>query len=420
MKSHLPALALLASLVVSAHCFAGDPPDAGVRWTGWLGPNRDGWVSYFKPPAKWPKELKQVWRVEVGTGYGSPLVADGRVYQHARQGDDEVVWCLDLKTGAVKWRQSYPTPFKEGGGAEYHGKGPKSSPSLAGGRLFTISVTGILTAWDAASGKRLWQFDSSDRFKKSHPRWGAAMSPIVDGDRVIAHFGTDRRGALIALDAATGKEVWRQGDFGPSYSSPLVVEIHGVRQVIDWNERTLAGVDAKSGRKLWNVSAPGDFIDQNMPTPVFHDGRVLLGAENRGIRCLVPRLENGEWDVDEPWHQTKAALNMSTAVMNGGLLYGFSHYGKGRFFCLDPKTGDILWEGPERTGDNVMFLSIPGHVVALVNDGMLRIIAASGAGYREVASYRVAEDRTWAPPVLLDRGILVKDLEHLTRWSLAE
>jgi outer membrane protein assembly factor BamB len=111
---------------------------------------------------------------------------------------------------------------------------------------------------------------------------------------------------------------------------------------------------------------------------------------------------------------------MSTAVMNGKFLYGFSHYDKGQYFCLDPKTGEVLWQGPGRTGDNVMFLSIPGHVVALINDGMLRIIAASGAGFKEVASYRVAKDRTWAPPVLLERGILVKDLESLTLWSLAE
>jgi outer membrane protein assembly factor BamB len=417
----LSALGLFASLYfVPARSAAQDAKADDVQWTGWLGPKRDGWVSHFKPPVKWPKELKQVWRVKVGTGYGSPLVSGGKVYQHGRQVDDEVVWCLDLKTGAVKWKKNYPAPFKIGGGADYHGKGPKSSPALAGGRLFTMSVTGILTAWDAASGKHLWSFDGGNRFKKTHPRWGASGSPLVDGDQVIAHFGTDDRGALIALDTAMGREVWTQGEDGPSYSSPILAEIGGVRQVIDWNEYAVVGVDSKTGEKLWEVEAPGDLTDQNMPTPVFHDGRVLLGAENRGIRCLRPRLVKGEWKVEEPWHQKKAALNMSTAVMNGGLLYGFSHYGKGRFFCLDPKTGDILWQGPERTGDNVMFLSIPGHVVALVNDGTLRIIAADRAGYKEVASYRVAEDRTWAPPVLLPRGVLVKDLEHLAMWSLLE
>ena len=109
---------------------------------------------------------------------------------------------------------------------------------------------------------------------------------------------------------------------------------------------------------------------------------------------------------------------MSSAVVNAGLLYGFSHFGRGRFFCLDPKDGKILWQGPERTGENVMFLSVPGHVLALINRGELRVIAARRDRYEQVASWRVAKDGTWAPPVLLQNGILTKDTETLTFWSL--
>lgn len=410
----ITALIFLHAATFWQSTFAADTP-----WTGWLGPKRNGWVSGFQPPKKWPAMLKQIWKVEVGTGYGSPLVSDGRVYQHARQGDDEVVWCFDVKTGKVKWRKSYAVPFKIAGGGQYHGKGPKSCPVLADGRLFTLSITGILTAWDAASGKRLWRRDYSSRFKKPHPRWGVSTSPLVDGNRIVAHFGTDGDGALIALDVATGKEVWSHGKDGPSYSSPLLVEIQGVRQIIDWNERVLAGVDGKSGRLLWEFPAPQNFSDQNMPTPVFHKGRVLLGAENRGVRCLEPQLKNGKWTVRERWHQKKVSLNMSTAVMNGDLLFGLSHYRRGRFFCLDPKTGNVRWEGPGRTGRNVMFLSIPGHIVALIDNGEVQIIKASGERFEKVASYRVAKKLTWAPPVLLEKGILVKDKHTLTLWSLA-
>ena len=395
---------------------------ADVHWPGWLGPKRDGWVSTFKPPTRWPEELKKVWQVEVGTGYGSPLVSGGRVYQHARQGDDEVVWCLDAKTGDVKWRKSYAAPFKIGGGGENHGKGPKSSPALAEGRLFTLSIAGRLSAWNADSGKLLWQQDYGSRFKKSHLFWGAATSPLVDGDRVVVHFGTDGQGALIALDAKNGNEVWSHGKDGPSYSSPLLVEIQGIRQIVDWNERALVSVDSKSGHKLWEYPYPQTRTDQNMPTPTFLQGRVLLGAENRGIRSLEPRLENGSWTVQERWHQKKVALDMSSAVVNGDLLYGFSHYDSGRLFCLDPKTGEVLWRGPPRTGRNVMFLSISGYVVALINSGELQIIAASGKSFKRVASYRVAEGSTfstWAPPVLLESEILVKDNKTLTAWSLS-
>ncbi len=388
-------------------------------WSGWLGPKRNGWVSGFQPPTRWPEQLERGWQVEVGTGYGSPLVSGGRVYQHARQGDDEVVWCLDLKTGAVKWRKSYAAPFTIGGGAQKHGKGPKSSPALADGRLFTLSITGLLSAWDAASGKLLWRRDYSKRFKKGHPYWGASTSPLVDGNRVVVHFGTDGQGALIALDAKSGEEVWSHGKDGASYAAPILVELQGIRQIVELNMRALVSVDSKSGRRLWEYPYPQVGTDQNMVTPAYHRGLVLVGGENRGIRGLEPRLDNGIWTVKQRWHQKKVALDMSTAVVNGDLLYGFSHYGRGRLFCLDPKTGEVRWQGPGRTGENVMFLSIPGHVVALINDGQLKIIAASGDRFKMVASYRVAESSTWAPPVLLESGILVKDSQTLTLWSLA-
>ena len=399
---------------------AQESSDADTHWPGWLGPNRNGWVSGFQPPARWPERLQKIWNVEVGTGYGSPLVSGGRVYQHARQGDDEVVWCLDLETGAVRWRRSYAAPFTMGKGSERHGKGPKSCPVLADGRLFTLSISGILTAWDAASGKLLWRHDDGKRFKKSHPYWGAATSPLVVGKRVVVHLGTDGQGALIALDAKSGKEVWSQGRDGPAYSSPLLVEIQGIRQIVEWNERSLVGVDSGSGRLLWEHPFPQVRTDQNMPTPTFHRGLVLLGGENRGLHGIEPKLEGGAWKVKERWRQEKVALDMSSAVVNGNLLYGLSHYGRGRFFCLDPGTGDVRWQGPGRTGENVTFLAMPGHVAALVNDGELKIIAANGDRFEQIASYRVAESPTWAPPVLLKSGLLVKDRQTLTRWSFID
>ncbi len=401
-------------IVVSLLCQVASADDF---WPGWRGPGRDGKVTGFRPPSQWPEQLEQVWQVEVGTGYGTPLVSGGRVYQHTRQGEDEVLWCIELD-GNVKWRKTYAAPFKMGGGGEWHGKGPKSSPVLADGRVFTLSISGLLSAWDAESGERLWQRDYGSRFEQSHPYWGVSTSPLVDGDRVIVHFGTDSEGALVALDTKSGEEVWTQGEDGASYASPIVVDIQGVRQIIEWNHRALVGVESKSGRKLWEFSFPHVGTDQNMPTPAFHRGIVILGGENRGLYGLEPKLDGDKWTVEERWFQDDVALDMSSAVVEGDLLYGFSHYGRGRFFCLDIQTGEVRWQGPGRTGDNVMFLTVPGHVVALIDKGELRIITASGGGYEMVASYRVSEKPTWAPPVLLSDSILVKDRDTLTLWSL--
>jgi outer membrane protein assembly factor BamB len=324
---------------------------------------------------------------------------------------------VDLKTGEALWRQSYATPFKMGGGGERHGKGPKSSPAVADGRLFTLSITGVLSAWNADSGDLLWRRDYGSRFPKRHLYWGTSTSPLVDANRVIVHFGTDGAGTLIALDVESGDEVWSQGSDGPSYSSPILAEIGGIRQIIEWNERALVSVASQSGQKLWEYPFPTVATDQNMPTPVFHRGIVLLGGENRGIHGLLPRLDNGVWTVRELWHQDEVALDMSSAAVNGDLLYGFSHYDSGRIFCLDINSGNVLWQGPARTGENVAFLSLPRHVLALINDGRLQVIAANGERFEPLVTYRVAEDATWAPPVLLQDGVLIKDLQTLTRWS---
>jgi hypothetical protein len=147
---------------------------------------------------------------------------------------------------------------------------------------------------------------------------------------------------------------------------------------------------------------------------------VLAGGENRGVRCVEPKLVGGSWTATERWHQKDVAHDMSSAVVNDGLLYGLSHYDKGRLYCLDIKTGDVLWRGPGRTGAHATFLAIPDHVLALTDSAELKVIAARGDRFEQVASYRVAESPTWAPPVLLKDGLLIKDKETLTYWSLKD
>jgi outer membrane protein assembly factor BamB len=304
-----------------------------------------------------------------------------------------------------------------GGGGEWHGKGPKSCPFFSKGKIFTMSINGVLSAWDAETGESVWRRDYAPRFEKSTPYWGAATSPIVDGDRVIVHFGGDDVGVLVALDVETGDEIWSQGKSGASYSSPLVAELYGVRQIVEWNHDGLAGVDIETGRLLWEFAFPQEGTNQNMPTPAIYDGRVLVGGENRGLRSIQPQPDDGVWTAKELWFQEKVALDMSSAVVNGDLLFGFSHYDSGRLFCMDIDTGEILWQGPPRAGQNVMFLSLPDHIVALIDDGQLQVIKASGGGYEKIASYRVSDNPTWAPPVILPSGILVKDKHSLAMWS---
>ena len=173
-------------------------------WPQWRGPNRDGLVSDASIPRAWPKELKQEWKVTVGVGHASPVVANGRVYVFARQGEEEVLLCLDLATGKEIWRSSQPIAYEMHNAAKGHGKGPKSTPVLSNGNVYTLGITGVLSCHDAQTGKLKWRREFSKQYPKTSPQFGTAMSPLMLDGQLIAHVGGHDKGALMAFDAETG------------------------------------------------------------------------------------------------------------------------------------------------------------------------------------------------------------------------
>lgn len=408
MKNALSRSAVVLGLTCLSAVHAGD-------WTGWLGPARNGRVTGVQLPSQWPERPRIRWSADVGTGYGTPLVIGDRVYQHARVGDREVLLCLNLSTGDLLWQQSVPVPFRVRGGGEFHGKGPKACPVYADGRIFTLTITGDLLAWAADDGRLLWRSDYGKKYQQNHPHWGASCSPIVHEDRVIVHLGNDDQGELVALLVESGAEIWSSGAAGASYSSPLVGEVAGVLQVVEWNHLELAGVDLATGQKLWSAPFPHEEHNQNMPTPVLFEGRILLGAENRGLHCFEPQLSDGRWRVKKVWSQNRVGLDMSSAVISNDLLFGMSHFGRGRLFCVNPENGQVLWQGEGRYGANATFLTVGEFVLVLNDRGRLQVIKADGSRLHEVGTWTVSELPTWAPPVLLEDGVLIKDQQKLIR-----
>ena len=393
-------------------------PAETAAWPGWRGPARDARVTDFQPPEVWPEKLESVWRVEVGEGYPTPLVAGGRVFQHARQGGEEVLWCLDLKSGKTLWRKAMPIDFEPAGGGERHGAGPKSTPVYADGRIFTLSITGVLSAWAAADGEPLWRRDFKERFEVGHPHWGTATSPLVENGRLYVHTGSCEKGALFCIDPRTGKDLWVREDDPHCYSSPIVETLEGVRQLVEFNHSGLCGIDLESGRLLWKYPFPHRGNNQNTPTPARSGDILVAGGENRGRFAVRPRLTGGQWSVETAWKHRLVSIDMNSPVVHDGLVYGFSHFKMGRIFCLDPADGKILWEGEPRAGDNGQFLALPGHVLALTDRGLLHVLRANREACDIVRSYRVAEDGTWTAPALAGDALLIKDRTHLECWRL--
>ena len=217
-------------------------------WTQWRGPNRDGNATTFTPPAVWPDTLVQKWKVEVGTGYASPIVVGDRVYVFSRRGTNEGMSAHDGVTGRELWRFGYEAPFTMNSASARHNAGPKSTPVFAHGRLLSIGMTGVVTAWDAATGRTLWQKPGSEPLPMYTTH---AFSPIVEGDLAVFHLGGHDQGAVTAFDIASGNQRWRWAGDGPSYGSPIVATIGGTKQVITITQTKVVGVDVGTGALLW-------------------------------------------------------------------------------------------------------------------------------------------------------------------------
>jgi len=386
-------------------------------WSQWRGAHRDGNAPGFSAPARWPDALSLQWRVEVGEGHSSPVVGGNRIFILARQGEEEVLRALDETTGGTIWQQADRMPYTMHSAATGHGKGPKSTPVISGDSIYTLSISGVLTCRDLATGEARWRREFTGRYKQTSPYYGAAMSPLVDTGRVIAHVGGHDAGALIAFDVRTGETLWSWDGDGPAYASPIIATLGGVRQVVTQTQRFVVGVTADSGKLLWRLPFETPWV-QNIVTPLVLDDTLIVSGLEQGIFALRPEAGKVNWVTRTVWRNDDFALYMSSPVMAASRLCGFSHLRKGQFFCLDPATGKALWAGDGRAADQAAMVSAGGHLLALTDAGELLVIEAKGEG-APIARYRVADSPAWAHPVVIGHDILIKDRTGLARYSFS-
>ena len=384
-------------------------------WTGWRGPHRDGVL--VAEPKNWPEKLNLKWKVTVGEGHSSPILAAGSIYVFARQDGQETVLSIDPSNRAVRWRQQYPAPYQMNPAAAAHGEGPKATPLYANGRLYTLGISGILSSFDAETGKLRWRKEFSRQFKSTSPMFGTAMSPLVDGALLIAHVGGHDSGALTAFDLETGNVKWSWNGDGPAYASPIAVELGGVRQIVTQTQQNIIGVAANSGKLLWKIPFTTQYV-QNIVTPVVYRDTLILSGLAKGVMAVRLVRKGDEWSPQTVWRNEEASMYMNSPVVMGDLVFGFSHLKRGQFFCLDARTGGTLWTGPPRQGENAAMLISPGSLVALTNDSQLLIAKPSGKSFDVIRRYTVADSPTWAHPLVLPDGVVIKDAKTLARWSV--
>jgi len=388
-------------------------PATAQDWPQWRGPDRDGAVAAFDVPSSWPAELTQQWKVEVGLGYATPILVGDRVYMFARQDDDEVMMALDAESGETVWRTSYDATFNMMPATRRHGPGPKSTPTYADGRLFTLGISGIVTAFDGDTGRQLWQ-RPADRVE---PLYHTGQSPFVDGDVMILHVGGQDDGALTAFDVATGDVKWSWDGDGPAYGSPIVVELEGVRQVVTFTQENLVGVSVETGALLWRrpYTTPSTTTSQ---TPNIYQNDVIEAGRGNGITRFRVVREGNAWTTENVWHTDEVSIHMSNGVVVDGVLFGLSHLNSGQYFGLDLDTGQVLWTSPPRQADNAAIQYAGTTIFSLEADAELVVFPTSRTGFEPVQRYEVATSATWSQPTLAGNRVFVKDVESLTLWTV--
>lgn len=383
-------------------------------WTQWRGPNRDGATASFTAPAAWPEKLNQRWKVEVGQGYATPLVVGDRIYMFSRQGENEVMSALDATSGKQLWQTGYPVTFTMQSAAARHGPGPKSTPVLANGKLYSIGMIGTITAWDAASGKQLWQKPGTGvvPMYTSH-----AFSPLVDRGLVIFHTGGHMKGALTAFDANTGDVKWSWDGDGPGYGSPVVADIGGTRQIVTITQGKLVGVDAANGALLWERP----FVSPNFTngvTPVLFGQTIIVSGNGGPTVALNVAKKDNQWVTETAWENADVPLRFSNGVIVRDKFFSMGSRNSGQYFAVDAKTGKTAWVSEGRQGGNAAIVRAGNVVFVLEDDGELLVLQDSLTAFEPLRRYKVAETETWTQPVISGNRVFVKDVSSLALWTL--
>jgi len=388
-------------------------------WPQWLGPTRDG--ASPEKVAPWKETPKLLWRLPVGEGHSSPIVAGGKVFLHAKvkDKDEEEVIACDAASGKEVWRQAYPrAAFKS-----IFGVGPRATPALDQGKLYSFGVTGILTCWDAATGKQLWQVDTLKEFKAANLFFGVSCSPLVEGGNVLVNVGGPGA-SVVAFDKAKGTAAWKALDDKASYSSPIAIGQGKERQVIFLTQKGLVGLSPTDGSRFWDFPLV-DKLSESSTTPTVV-GDLLLGSSvTYGSVGLKLAAKDGQPTAAEAWKNPALTCYFSTPVAVGDeqvyLVTGsILPPPAANLRCINGKSGKELWSKAKvgkyhaallRTGDNKLLMHDDG--------GGLTLLEPNAQEFKALAQSKICGP-TWAHPALADGKLYVRDDKWLLCFQLGD
>lgn len=398
-------------------------------WPQWRGPNRDGVWNETGILETFPAGgLKFRWRVQVGFGWSSPVVAGGRVFlpdSHlVRPSTQERLHCFEEATGKPVWTFAYDATYPEWAFTPGQEAGPTATPIVEGERIYMVGGNGQVHCFEAAKGEVLWKKDLSRNYKIEILKCRA--SPLIENDLLIVFAGARPGACVMALDKNSGREVWKAVDEPVSNSSPIVIASGGKRQLIAWTEQSVTSLHPATGEVFWReplVTSNNDAIS----SPVFEQDRLLISG-------LMLRLDPEKPAFSVLWPQRLAAAqrilsNTSTPLLRGDQVY--SARSSGQLVCLEAATGKPVWETDKVTdlkGGASIHLTSNGDAAFLYTDrGELIRARLTPQGYREISRARLVEpvypfggrNVAWSPPSFANRHVFARTEKELVCASLA-
>jgi outer membrane protein assembly factor BamB len=400
-----------AVAVPIASATAPEPP---AEWPGFRGPRRDGVLPGVRVGTDWaaaPPAL--LWRRPIGPGASSFAARGDLLYTHEQRGEEEIVAAYDLGSGEPRWTHRDAARFWDA----HVGAGPRATPALDGGRLFTLGATGILNALDPDDGTRLWARDVAADAGGKRPLWGFVSSPLVVDGLVMVHAG-----GLAAYDVATGEPRWRDPDTAGSYSSPHLLTLDGVPQVVLVTHAGAVSVAPADGRRLWAHSWAGpEWSGIGVMQPVATaDGDLLVsmvdgGASPIGTRRLKVARQGEGWAVTERWTSNALKPAFNQVVTLEGHAYGFDNR---ILACIEMEQGQRRWKGGRYGSGQLLLLPDQDLLLIVTEDGELALVRASADAFTEIARVPAIEGRTWNQPVLVGDALVVRNGQEMAAFRL--
>ena len=382
----------------------------GADWPGFRGPRRDSIIRGLRVETDWSKSPPvALWRRPIGPGWSSFAVRGDFLYTQEQRGDNEIVACYKVSSGEPVWRHRDAVRFWESNG----GAGPRGTPTLSNGRVYTFGATGILNALNAASGAVVWSRNAASETDTKTPTWGFASSPlVVDNMVIVAAAGT-----LAAYDAATGAPRWVGPHHGGTYSSPQLATIEGVRQILLLSAPGAISVAPADGTLLWEHTWEGGAIVQPAVTA---DGDVLINAISMtggmGVRRIAVTHRGGGWTTEERWTSNGLKPYFNDFVVHKGHAFGFD----GNILsCIDLQDGKRKWKGGRYGNGQLVLLPDQDLLLVLSEDGELALVKATTDQFTELARFPAIEGKTWNHPALAGDILLVRNGQEMAAFRLS-